>query len=315
MLHSAHLYNFQCYQDREFTFAPGLNLVVGPSNTGKTALVRAMRWCAWNEPRRGVDSLKRVGSQETWVRLQFDDGAVTRTTEHNSYLLEVNGEMRQFARIGHQVPDEVQAFLRMERLSLAGSELEVHLASQLDPLFLVAQPPAALLGALSTLARVETLQAALRLVTAEHKREQQECERLDRQAEKLKEQLSTWDWLEGEQVLLQRAEQAMQQRDALCEKLRALEQLREQRERLMQPPVELSRVDSILTEYEWRIEQLQKLEGVQKELFRQEAQGEQLSAETRRAEAELARVQGELVAMVGELCPTCGQELTEEALG
>lgn len=36
--------NFQSHEHTEVEFGPGLNVIVGPSDHGKSALVRALRW-------------------------------------------------------------------------------------------------------------------------------------------------------------------------------------------------------------------------------------------------------------------------------
>ena len=46
--------NFQSHEHTEIEFGPGLNVIVGPSDYGKSAVVRALRWVLYNEPRGAV---------------------------------------------------------------------------------------------------------------------------------------------------------------------------------------------------------------------------------------------------------------------
>jgi exonuclease SbcC len=79
--------NFQSHQHTEVEFGSGLNVVVGPSDFGKSALVRALRWVLYNEP-RGANFI-RAGAKVCKVKVEMDEGAiVTRlrsTTGKNQF--------------------------------------------------------------------------------------------------------------------------------------------------------------------------------------------------------------------------------------
>jgi exonuclease SbcC len=45
------LRNFQSHRETDLEFSPGLNIIVGPSDQGKSAIIRALRWLFYNEPR------------------------------------------------------------------------------------------------------------------------------------------------------------------------------------------------------------------------------------------------------------------------
>lgn len=40
------LYNFRCFENFEWDFTPGINLIVGDNSSGKTSLLRACRLVA-----------------------------------------------------------------------------------------------------------------------------------------------------------------------------------------------------------------------------------------------------------------------------
>ena len=46
-----HLINFQSHLNTVIELHPGLNILVGESDQGKTAIIRALRWLFYNEPR------------------------------------------------------------------------------------------------------------------------------------------------------------------------------------------------------------------------------------------------------------------------
>ena len=66
--------DFQSHRYTELELAPGFNVIVGPSDQGKTAILRAIRWVIYND-RRGTDFI-RVGASKARVTL------VMTVTEH-----------------------------------------------------------------------------------------------------------------------------------------------------------------------------------------------------------------------------------------
>ena len=44
------LENFQSHKHTEMEFGPELNVIVGPSDSGKSAIIRALKWVMYNEP-------------------------------------------------------------------------------------------------------------------------------------------------------------------------------------------------------------------------------------------------------------------------
>src|SRR6185312_5624229 len=80
--------NFQSHEVTEMAFDDGLNVIVGASDQGKSAVIRALRWLLFNEP-RGSDFM-RVGANNSRVTVELADGArVTRerTPSRNRYIV------------------------------------------------------------------------------------------------------------------------------------------------------------------------------------------------------------------------------------
>ena len=50
MIQSLALKNFQSHKDTLIKFDPGVNVIVGSTDSGKSAIIRALRWLVWNRP-------------------------------------------------------------------------------------------------------------------------------------------------------------------------------------------------------------------------------------------------------------------------
>ena len=97
------LTNFMAHAGTTLELAPGLNVLCGPNNTGKSAVVEALRCLANNpSPRHFI----RHGASEARVEALLDDGwrvAWVRRKAHALYEVYAPGE------------DEPQVFAKLKR--------------------------------------------------------------------------------------------------------------------------------------------------------------------------------------------------------
>ena len=54
MIQSLHIKNLQSHKDSHLDFCEGVNVIVGPSDSGKSAILRALRWIVKNRPQGDV---------------------------------------------------------------------------------------------------------------------------------------------------------------------------------------------------------------------------------------------------------------------
>ena len=133
----------------EFALAPGLNVLTGPNNTGKSAVVEALRCLAANPAPRHVI---RHGASEARVTLELDDGtAVTWVRRPKYALYEVRRpgveEPEVYAKFGRAVPEDVQRLLRLGPVRLDGDvSVDVHIGNQREPVFLLNEPGTVVAG-------------------------------------------------------------------------------------------------------------------------------------------------------------------------
>lgn len=106
MFERLELINFQCHKklilnlDRITTF-------VGPSDSGKTAILRAIDWVCFNQGRTSL--LTRRGADFVTVALFADGHRIIRSTKKNSYCI----DDQVLSTIGRKIPPEITSFFRM----------------------------------------------------------------------------------------------------------------------------------------------------------------------------------------------------------
>ncbi|MGZ4033070.1 MAG: AAA family ATPase [Tumebacillaceae bacterium] len=157
--------NFQSHELTEMAFDEGLNVIVGASDQGKSAVIRALRWLLFNEP-RGSDFI-RVGASQCRVSIELADGSrVTRerTASKNRYIVvKSDGTEQVYEGFGNTVPKEVSDVTGVAKVMLdEDHETTLHLGTQLEPPFMLSEPGSIKAKAIGRLNGVHIIDAASR---------------------------------------------------------------------------------------------------------------------------------------------------------
>lgn len=195
--------NYQAHRKTSVALAqPGrVTVVTGPSDSGKTAILRAMRWLYYNEP-AGMDML-RIGAEDEGVSvaITYEDDTVVRRVRSknvNRYLVERpdDSEPTVFEGFGNAVPLEVQQRTGVRRVLIGDFEVLPNLARQLEAPFLGSGISAPLRARiLGKLAGAEVFDQAGKRVASDVLGASQERRRLEAQAHELQGQLARYHYL------------------------------------------------------------------------------------------------------------------------
>jgi len=183
MLESLYIRNFQSHADTLVEFSPGVTVIVGSSNAGKTAILRALRWLATNRP-TGPGIVRKGNDDNCRVVLRLDDGTkierarTTKSAGHYSLVLP-GRKMVQFEAMKGAVPEAVTDSLNLG---------ELNVQAQTAGLFLVLDSPGKIARALNDAVHLDEAEAAasaaqarVRRLSAEKAAEQGRAAELDRE--------------------------------------------------------------------------------------------------------------------------------------
>jgi len=195
----------------------GLTVITGPNNSGKTALMRAVRGVFTNA--KG-SSFVRHGTDACEVGVEFADGnEVVWEKGKNVNRYTVNGKLLD--KVGQGVPDEVEA-LGITSITAGNQTVWPQIAPQFTgQVFLLDQPGSVLAEALADVERVGKLSRALKAVESDKRQAASEMKvRLsDRKA--LAAEMAAFDGLDAaltETLSVERAHDSLiQSRDRLTE--------------------------------------------------------------------------------------------------
>lgn len=105
--------NFQTHEKLKICFDPSITVIVGKTDSGKSSVIRALRWVLMNQP-RGSAFVKH-GEDSVGVKVKIDGEVLTRSKEgeSNHYSL---GES-SWTAFGTNVPEPIEKFLRLDELN------------------------------------------------------------------------------------------------------------------------------------------------------------------------------------------------------
>ena len=124
--------NFESWEKLSIKFDPGVNVIIGPSDRGKSGLIRTICWPLFNKPLG--DAFRTWESDKTSSTITLDDKIkVNRAKTDNSNTYVISTYENDFKAFGANVPEEISKALKMER--------EINVQAQTDPIFLLSKSP------------------------------------------------------------------------------------------------------------------------------------------------------------------------------
>lgn len=201
------LENFQSHKKSIIELHKGLNVITGPSDSGKSAIIRAIRWVLYNEP-RGTDFIT-TNTNQCKVSLYFDNGAIItrkRAAAKNRYILRVNGEEEIFEGFGNTVPSEIVESHKIRNLYLdTDHKSTINLATQLEGPFLLSQSGAIRAKAIGRILGIHYLDSASRKASSTINELKKDYTQKLEEQKRIKERLKDYGIYDQHQVKLEKA--------------------------------------------------------------------------------------------------------------
>lgn len=194
------LKNFQSHGFTEIHFDRGLNVILGNSDSGKTAIIRAIRWVLYNEPRG--DYFIRQGEKNVSVKVTLSTGAVVeryRTPSKNGYyIVKPDGSEQRFESFGSTIPKEVIELTNIYPVSFEKNKSNIlNIASQLEGPFLLDESASTRASAIGRLIGVNYIDDALRNVRRDSLKISSEVSELQNKKNNLEDELVKFDYLKS----------------------------------------------------------------------------------------------------------------------
>jgi exonuclease SbcC len=294
-LQSLKVENFQAHEKSKLIFAPGINIVAGTSDSGKSSLIRALQWVATNKP-SGNDFVNWNTNKTVKVTVITSDGrTITRTRgkKENSYTL----DKQIFKSFGkNKVPQEIMDALQLDLINFQRTNKEP---------FLIFSSPSEVAKVINDIVDLTIIDKSQSNARKALMRVQRQIKSEKEQLEERKENLKNLAWIDSAQEALSKLENKYAK-------------LVKTRRRYDSIDITLLR----LQEVQEGIEELKKLKPAKK-LIDQLIQKQQALTETSRKVDQLSSLLGELKTInpdiillkkenkrlkdkLPNICPLCG---------
>ena len=204
MIKQLKINNFQSHKDSTLEFDPGVNIIVGSSDSGKTAIIRAFRWLITNRP--SGDAFRSNWGGDTLVEIIMENAEIGRykTKSDNSYILEES----EFKAMGTNVPDEILDALNLN---------EINLQQQLDSPFLLSNSPGEVAQHFNKVANLEQIDVGIKRLISWVKELNQEVGNQESNLINLRFDLERFDFLPK----LEQAVEALELKDSILTQSRS----------------------------------------------------------------------------------------------
>lgn len=293
MLKWLKLRNFQPHRKRTIVFDARITTIVGPTDSGKTAILRALRWVFFNRP-QGV-RFKTRGTKFTKASIGIDKHVVARKKgKKNSYKLDDGKELVAFKS---DIPDPIKRILNVS---------DVNFQRQHDPVFWMSSTPGEVSKDLNRIVNLEVMDDALAEMASEVRKLTATCE-------VSQERLLS---AEKERKKLLKAKQFHKEMRALAEQEARLYDLSEHDENLSSLIRSLKRSSSIIR----KLPTFKGIDSLAEQAFALERKEEALAqaidsireqdAHIKTETIKLRKLEDQFHKTMKGRCPLCGQTMT-----
>lgn len=185
MLDAVDVTDFQRHKHFRIRVGPGLTTLVGPSDAGKSAVVRALRWAAFNVPAGA--GFVRHGAPGAKVALRVDGRWVVRSRDKSENVYELDGEVFVAQKGSEFPPPAVAAVLNVG---------PANFQNQHDPVFWLADTPGQAARALNAVIDLGEIDAVLDAAAAECRRAKAELEITESRLADAETRLAETGWVD-----------------------------------------------------------------------------------------------------------------------
>jgi exonuclease SbcC len=284
--------NFQPHRHRVIDFDESVTVLVGANGSGKSSVIRAIRWVAFNRPLG--DSVIRWGSKHARVKLVTETAKIVRERGEDGNYYRVNAQ--KFTALGTGVPESVHRLLRLE---------EICFQKQIEAGFWFTHSAPEVAREMNRVVDLDVIDRSQSYATGKLKAASGEVKVLEGLLGEVQKKEASLSWVPKAERLLKEHDRIAQERDTALRRLQGmsslLEQIREAQGRTQAIP-DTSRVDA-------KVNELRKAKG------RLEALSHLLS-ETKSERERLWDLQSEMKSSEGEVeasrpatCESCGQPI------
>ncbi|KKN88302.1 hypothetical protein LCGC14_0248640 [marine sediment metagenome] len=187
--------NFQCHRSLTIDLDEFVTVIVGPSDSGKSAIIRAIRWLCLNQP--SGDSFICDGTDSVTARMKVDGRTVTRHRDKSDNLYKLGKD--EFKSFGSSVPAPIERLLNIG---------PVNFQQQHDPPYWLSNSAGQVSRELNAIVNLEVIDSVLSAVAKQITKSRNEVGFIEERLSKAETEVKDTEWAEDAESDLKRLDKA-----------------------------------------------------------------------------------------------------------
>jgi exonuclease SbcC len=195
------LENFESHVNTIIEFDPNFNCIVGPTNTGKTAIFNAILFVLFNEwdpgfIRKGTDFCKVIMETDSFVIERIRGETV------NTVIIKKDGQEYKFDNFGKSYPDEIKNLIKLSNID----DYLAFIGFQDNNSFLIHESSTTRSAYIGKITGLNLLNETIRNVSLEIKQVNTEISQIEREKKNIEQSLKKLQFLDKLEILVNKLE-------------------------------------------------------------------------------------------------------------
>lgn len=208
MLQSVTLKNFQSHKNSKLNFDKGVNVIVGTSDSGKSAILRALNSCIYGEL---PNTYRTYNSDETEVSIDVSDKTVTRRRGDKANEYQVNNSF--YKALNRTVPEDIVNLFNMN---------DINIQYQLDGPFLLSETPGEVAKRLNKAVNLDIIDSSTKQINTMRNDVNSALKHQTEQATKYEDDLKVYANLDSFEQCINELADITEKRDALIQDIQTI---------------------------------------------------------------------------------------------
>ncbi len=189
---------FQSHKHTVIEPSDSLTAIVGHTDSGKSAFIRAIRWCLYNKAPHSP--LINKDMEQATVTITFSDGTIItrgKNKKDNFYsVTNKDGQTKTFTAVGNSPLKEVMDASGMHEVDIFNSEMSLNMTDQFDSLFFLSENPTDKGTLISQMANTEIVDSAIAICSTKIGALKRQITALQKSIKAEKQGLAQYNYLE-----------------------------------------------------------------------------------------------------------------------
>jgi exonuclease SbcC len=209
MIKSLEIKGFEGHKNTILELHPGINLIIGNSHTGKSSIVKSIKWLSENFPLG--DEFINHDMDSCSVKAEFENDIVIRNKSEKENSYKINDDI--FDKIDQKVMSKVKKTINFTNYNLQ---------SQFDKFFLLQDSPGEVARKLNEIIDLQIMDKAIKLVKSKVNKKNQDIKYNENEIKEKEKKIKNYDWIEQADNQLQIIEEQYEKYIILNEKIEQL---------------------------------------------------------------------------------------------